>query len=80
MNAPIDVKNLLPTSGLQQGHEIVHESAHLHVTGEAAYTDDMPELAGTLYAVWLRWNRPADYARIATTNVDAEVLEDPSRT
>ena len=37
-------------------------------------------LAGTLYAVWLRWNRPADYARIATTNVDAEVLEDPSRT
>ena len=37
-------------------------------------------LAGTLYAVWLRRNRPADYARIATTNVDAEVLEDPSRT
>ena len=36
MNAPIDVKNLLPTSGLQQGSEIIHESAHLHVTGEAA--------------------------------------------
>ena len=35
MNAPIDVKNLLPTSGLQQGSEIIHESAHLHVTGEA---------------------------------------------
>jgi len=28
----------------------VHESAHLHVTGEATYVDDMPELAGTLHA------------------------------
>jgi len=27
-----------------------HESAHLHVAGEATYTDDLPELAGTLYA------------------------------
>src|SRR5215211_7493591 len=27
-----------------------HESAHLHVAGEATYTDDIPELAGTLYA------------------------------
>jgi xanthine dehydrogenase large subunit len=27
-----------------------HESAHLHVSGEATYTDDIPELAGTLYA------------------------------
>ena len=26
-----------------------HESAHLHVSGEATYTDDIPELAGTLY-------------------------------
>ena len=49
MNAPIDVKNLLPTSGLQQGSEIIHESAHLHVTGTAPYTDDVPELAGTLH-------------------------------
>lgn len=27
-----------------------HESAHLHVAGEATYTDDIPELAGTLHA------------------------------
>ena len=26
-----------------------HESAHLHVAGEASYTDDIPELAGTLH-------------------------------
>ena len=27
-----------------------HESAHLHVTGEATYIDDIPELSGTLHA------------------------------
>jgi xanthine dehydrogenase large subunit len=27
-----------------------HEAAHLHVSGEATYVDDIPELAGTLYA------------------------------
>jgi xanthine dehydrogenase large subunit len=27
-----------------------HESAHLHVAGAAPYTDDLPELAGTLHA------------------------------
>src|SRR2546427_13283266 len=26
-----------------------HESAHLHVAGEAAYIDDLPELDGTLH-------------------------------
>ena len=26
-----------------------HESAELHVSGEAIYTDDLPELAGTLH-------------------------------
>jgi len=50
MNAPTQLKNLLPSSGLQQGQDIVHESARLHVTGGATYTDDIPELAGTLYA------------------------------
>jgi xanthine dehydrogenase large subunit len=28
---------------------IVHESAHLHVSGEAIYVDDIPELTGTLH-------------------------------
>ena len=50
MNAPINLKTLLPASGLQQGTDVVHESAHLHVTGSATYIDDIPEHAGTLYA------------------------------
>ena len=58
MNAPTTLKELMPehdkagtpdASG-QQGQDIIHESAHLHVTGEAVYTDDIPELRGTLYA------------------------------
>ena len=32
------------------GRTLPHESAHLHVAGAAAYTDDLPELAGTLHA------------------------------
>jgi xanthine dehydrogenase large subunit len=41
-------------SALQDGARVgvsrPHESAHLHVAGEAAYTDDIPELVGTLHA------------------------------
>ena len=36
----------LPAAGV--GHP--HESAHLHVAGEATYVDDIPEIAGTLHA------------------------------
>jgi xanthine dehydrogenase large subunit len=52
MNAPTTLKELLPATDQagQQGQGIVHESAHLHVTGQAVYTDDIPELRGTLYA------------------------------
>jgi xanthine dehydrogenase large subunit len=56
MNAPTTLKELMPDtakdtdSAGQQGQDIIHESAHLHVTGEAVYTDDIPELRGTLYA------------------------------
>ncbi|MDD3329191.1 MAG: xanthine dehydrogenase molybdopterin binding subunit [Zoogloea sp.] len=32
------------------GQPLPHESAHLHVAGSAAYTDDLPEPAGTLHA------------------------------
>ena len=48
MNAPTDLKNLIPAT--EQGRDMVHESARLHVTGGATYTDDIPELRGTLYA------------------------------
>jgi xanthine dehydrogenase large subunit len=32
------------------GVALPHESAHLHVAGSAPYTDDIPELTGTLHA------------------------------
>jgi xanthine dehydrogenase large subunit len=35
--------------GARVGISRPHESAHLHVAGEAAYIDDLPELAGTLH-------------------------------
>jgi xanthine dehydrogenase large subunit len=50
MNAPTTLKELLPANLAEQGSNLVHESAHLHVTGAAVYTDDIPELRGTLYA------------------------------
>lgn len=36
-------------TGTRVGISRVHESAHLHVAGEADYIDDLPELAGTLH-------------------------------
>ena len=36
--------------GARVGISLPHESAALHVAGEAAYIDDLPELAGTLHA------------------------------
>jgi xanthine dehydrogenase large subunit len=48
MNAPTILKELLPAT--EQGRDLTHESALLHVTGQATYTDDIPELRGTLYA------------------------------
>ena len=50
MNAPQALHTLLQPGGAQSGKALPHESALLHVTGEAAYTDDLPELRGTLYA------------------------------
>jgi len=36
--------------GSVMGRPVVHESAHLHVAGAAPFTDDVPEVAGTLHA------------------------------
>ena len=47
MNKPIAADLLAPTAQVGVGR--AHESAHLHVAGEAAYIDDLPELAGTLH-------------------------------
>ena len=40
--------NVSPTASVV-GKSRVHDSAHKHVAGEAAYIDDLPEPAGTLY-------------------------------
>ena len=37
-------------TGARVGISTPHESAHLHVAGEATYIDDIPEPAGTLHA------------------------------
>ena len=36
-------------NGARVGVSRPHESAHLHVAGQATYIDDIPELAGTLH-------------------------------
>lgn len=46
-----------------------HESAVLHVLGEANYTDDIPEVRGTLHAALGLSARP--HARIASMDLDA---------
>jgi xanthine dehydrogenase large subunit len=50
------------------GKAIPHESAALHVCGEATYVDDIPELAGTLY-IALGLSKLA-HARIAAIDLD----------
>ena len=45
-----------------------HESADLHVSGEARYTDDIPEPRGTLHAAIGVSERP--HARIKSMNLD----------
>lgn len=72
MNAPIHIRNLLPDSGQQQGSDIVHESAHLHVTGRATYTDDIPEHAGTLYAALVL--SPVAHGELIGEGIDREAL------
>jgi xanthine dehydrogenase large subunit len=56
VNKPIDAplhlratESLREAAGARVGISHPHESAALHVAGEATYVDDMPELAGTLH-------------------------------
>jgi xanthine dehydrogenase large subunit len=76
MNAPNTLKQLLPESNTeaaqQQGLGIVHESAHLHVTGEAVYTDDIPELRGTLYGALVL--SPVAHGTLVGEGIDREAL------
>lgn len=50
MNKPTDSSLLIKPAQPQAGMPMPHESAHLHVAGEAVYVDDIPELDGTLHA------------------------------
>ena len=50
------------------GQSVVHESAALHVAGEATYVDDIPELAGTAY-IALGTSQQA-HARIVSLDLD----------
>ncbi|MDR3097034.1 MAG: xanthine dehydrogenase molybdopterin binding subunit [Paraburkholderia sp.] len=45
-----------------------HESAHLHVSGRATYTDDIPIVAGTLHAALGLSQKP--HARIVSMDLD----------
>ncbi len=74
MNAPTTLKELLPPTDTlgQQGQGIVHESAHLHVTGEAVYTDDIPELRGTLYAALIL--SPVAHGELIGEGIDRAAL------
>jgi len=51
------------------GTSLPHESAHLHVTGTAPYTDDLPEQRGTLHAAFGLSERA--HARIVAMDLSA---------
>ena len=51
------------------GAELPHESARLHVAGEADYIDDIVEPRGTLYAALGKSSKP--HARIVAVGLDA---------
>ena len=58
--------------GARVGISLPHESAALHVAGEAAYIDDLPELAGTLHAAL--GLSPVARGRIAAMALDTLAL------
>ncbi len=49
MNKPVE-PGATKTPYAEVGVAHPHESAHLHVAGSAPYTDDLPEITGTLHA------------------------------
>ena len=71
MNAPHPL-HVLHTVERQQGRELPHESARLHVTGEAVYIDDIPELRGTLYAALIL--SPVAHGELLGEGIDREAI------
>jgi len=76
MNAPTTLKDLLPAQGDArpgaQGRGLTHETAVLHVTGEAVSTDDLPELRGTLYAALVL--SPVAHGELIGEGIDRQAL------
>ena len=70
MNAPVSLKELLPLG--EQGRELAHESALLHVTGQATYTDDIPEVRGTLFAALLL--SPVAHGELIGEGIDRDAI------
>ena len=60
MNDQAEALVMRPQKGDEHAHEralgapLPHESAEAHVSGEARYTDDIPELHGTVHAASAR--------------------------
>jgi xanthine dehydrogenase large subunit len=68
MNAP----HLRPRAHADEavvGAALAHDSAYLHVTGSATYTDDIPEPRGTLYAAVGK--SPLPHGRIRSLDLEA---------
>lgn len=68
LNEAFSIENT-PATWLEVGQPRPHESAVLHVTGEAVYTDDIPELQGTLHGAFGLSQMP--HARIKSLNLEA---------
>ena len=64
-----EAKDLLEADFTQVHVSRPHESAHLHVSGRASYTDDIPVVAGTLHAA-LGMSAKA-HAKIVSMSFDA---------
>jgi xanthine dehydrogenase large subunit len=71
MNSPNDsfTSTLDQRNWAEAGQARAHESATLHVLGEAPYTDDLPELQGTLHAAFGLSSQA--HARIKSIDLDA---------
>jgi xanthine dehydrogenase large subunit len=71
MNTPTEsfIAKIDTSPWAEVGQSHFHESAELHVLGEATYTDDVPELRGTLHAA-LGLSQKA-HAKIKDINLDA---------
>jgi xanthine dehydrogenase large subunit len=72
MNAPSTLAELSAVSAPALGAELPHESARLHVTGEAAFTDDIPELRGTLYAAIIK--SPVAHGELIGDGIDRAAI------